>query len=1060
VSARVCRRTAWASGLVVVLVLAVVALVAVPSNPSVAVAAGTSPAVAAVSVGTGTFGSGPSVPGDPGSHTFLPADSATRSEARFSSLLPTLPAWGAAREGPGPLSGDPANPQLANYSYTTSVAAVGPSNLSAVAGAEDLSMLESGSGFFWTHGLSAAFRTTNGGDSWESSWLGQNSSWSSPSSWGYGDLTFGEPSVAGGANGTVLYAAIYTQPCNLIDVACNSTVNFTGPAGIAVARSTDSGVTWSPPAAVNNESWFKEFSLRCGSTEYAGPLPANVSDKPSVAYSAAAGEGLVSWDELSYTIATFCSSGVGEYEITDLTLSVQVSVSHNNGITWSAPKTVGRINTGDPASQIGPAPSYPLSVVYDDDYNGSATFHDIAYADSTDGGTKWNAPVDIGPDTLTYLVGGAPPDAFTVPTLPSYAVDNWSSSPDVGNEYVVVGSNLTSSVPGTPSVVFVRSAAGSGVWSSAVVLDRGDAALQYFEPTVTVGPTGRVWVVFYEMLPATGQYQLFGQYSDDGGSVWSSPFAIADTPGAPGATTLSIGSWVGAAATSAGLYSAWTDCRAATCTTDGVTAVDAALTEPVAISASVPDIPVTVTTSGTTTTGTVPLETGWDDLAGVDITVPGWTSLSNSTYWVGVFSNYTGLTSANSASTFFDFSGGSSLEANYVASPAGWVAGTVSPSAADPTVTIDGAAAVLGPYNATALSFNESVEGGLAYTVVASAAGYTSVTDHVTTVAGRSAPGPIVLARSPGWIRGTLVSPFPATLTVNGTPVGNVNPATGAFNVSVNWGAYWVNASGTGLTHSSVYVDVAPGRSSVVNLTLVGAWVDGVVSPGNATVRIDGHVAAVASGAFNVSVPAGTHTVTAAIPGYSEFSATVDPAAGRVAFVVVSITDQGVIRGTVDPVSASVLINGVVVPVVSGTFDAPLPANAVYNVTVAAPGYDDGYANVAVTPANTSFQNFTLTAAPGGCTGSCGGHGGGSPTGGASALPYSWLDVGIAAAVILGVAAVVAGLLLRPARAGSSSTEPSPPTDGPGAGASPPPNDQGIYGDPDSEPPGSDPPRY
>jgi hypothetical protein len=960
-----------------------------------------------------------------------------------------------SRAGISPLVSDPVNPELANFSSTTSVTSVGPGNQSVVVGADDLAAFEDGSGAFWSEGISAAFRTNDGGATWSSNFLGRNASWTTSGNPEYGDLAFGQPSVSGGPNGTVLYATQFAQPCNEIQGAtCNSTLNNSAPSGIAVGRSLNSAVSWQSPTPVFTAPWYRWTGIvPCAGDNWYDPVtPANYSDKPSVAYSSATGEAIVAWELLSFSDKLACIDGQIGIEIFGETLSVEVSVSLDNGVVWSAPKTIGRINTGAPSVAIGPAPSYTLSVVYDDDYNGTATSHSIAFSQSTDRGAAWSAPVDIGPYTLTFLNNGTAPDVFTVPTLPSYAVDNWTGSPFRGNEYVVVGSNLSANVPGSPSVVFVRSAAGSGSWSGATVVARANATTEYFEPTVSVGPSGRVWLVFYAMTVATGDYRLFGEYSDDGGGVWTAPFPIADTPSAPGNVVTSIGAWVGAAATSAGLYSAWTDCRWAGCAANQETAVDAALTAPVTITSGLPSVAVTSSSLGSVAAGPVPVETAWDEDAAVTVAAPAWASLANSTEWVGVFSNYSGLLSSSNSLVSFDYDGGSALSANYATGPAAWVAGTVYPASANPKVTVDGMPVSLSAYNASAVAFNVSVEAGVSVALAVTATDYDPVSELLLTTAHVAGPGPIVLIPSDGWIRGRLTSTFPATVTVNGTTVPGIDPTTGVFNVSERWGLYWVNATGPGLDSTGQYIAVLPGRSTEVNLTVVGAWVDGTVAPGNATVRLDGALVPLTNGAFNVSVLAGSHTLTASLPGYSLFRETFVAYAARVTFVAVSITDYGTIRGTVDPASAAVLVDGNVEPVVSGSFDLDVRAGATYNVTVASAGYGDGYANLVVTPANTSYANFTLTALPG-CTSGCGGHSGGSSgSTGASGNPYSWLDVGIAAAVILGAALVGAFLVRRPPRGPEVSSapaeEPAPPDEA-----------QAIYGVPGSDDPGvSEPP--
>ncbi|MGB7123795.1 MAG: sialidase family protein, partial [Thermoplasmata archaeon] len=957
--------------------------------------------------------------------------------------------------GGGPLASDPSNRELDNNSATTSVAQVGPSNQTVVVGATDTTgaTLVGDPEYFCCHGYSAAYRTNNGGASWTTGFVGANASWNQATSWSFGDFTLGEPSLAGGANGTVLYASIYAQPCAYYagGVPCNSTRNLTAPAGIAVARSTNAGVSWLAPVPVDNLSWYREFAIECSDVIYSGALPANISDEPSLAYSAASGLAIVGWDVFSYDITLSCQNGVGAYSYT-ISYLTDVSVSKNNGATWSAPRTIGRVASLTPTVAIGPAPTYPLSVVYADYVNGTASSYDFAFSHSTDRGAVWSAPADIGPATLVHPTLGAPPDAFVPATIPVLAVDDGAGSPYLGTMYVVWGDNRTGSLPGLPSVVLSRSTSGGATWSGAVVVDAASARTKYLEPTVSVGPGGRVWLAFYELNPTSGNYQLYGQYSDDAASSWTAPFAIADAASEPGPTLASIGSWIGAAATSAGLYSAWTDCRWAGCSENSVTAAYAALTTPVTVTASAAGVYATSSADGVTTGSPAPLSTAWDNGAAVGVNVSAWVPYSNTTESVAVFSNFTGIVYSTTTSVFFDFSGGSTLRANYVAASAAWVEGTVSPASAAPTVTVGGTAVALTPWNATALAFNATVEAGLRYSVNVTGSDYRTYRTNVSTSALRASSLDVALARTAGWIRGHLL-PTTATLTVNNTPVTTIAPTTGLFNVSVGWGSYWVNASGTGLDSESQYVTVLPGATTLVTINLGGGWLDGVVSPSNATVRVDGTVISVSAGTFNLTVLGGSHTVSASIPGYTGFSETVNVVPNAATTVVISLTDLGWIRGTVSPVTASVEVGGRLVPVVGGTYNVSVVGGPTYNVTASARGFTSASREVGVSPGNGSYANFTLASPPATCTTDCGTQNTTPGTAATTALPYSWLEVAIAAVVLLGVALAVAFVLLRGSGGSGPETAEDPPA---------PPPDEEIYGAEGSTagtpPPGDSPP--
>ncbi len=839
-------------------------------------------------------------------------------------------------------------------------------------------------------------------------------SWASSSSTTYGDLDFGEPSLAGG-NGTVLYAAIYAQPCALYTgLLCNNTVQlYSTDGGVAVARSTNSGTTWGAPVPVDAQPYWTLDDGNCNGSDFEYYIEdGNISDKPSVAFSPSSNVGLVAWDLFHYGLTAVCSGTTLEgFAITSETLITEASVSLNGGVTWGAPRVLDDFAAGNPTATIGPPPTDTLSVAFSDFANGTATTWSIGATQSSDNGSTWSGPADIGPRTLLNPVNASLADFPDALSIPAIAADTSTSSYS-GSLYVVFDDNRSAG-GGVPSVALVRSGNGGGSWSGESFPAAGTTQMQYLEPTVTVGPTGTVWITEYAQNRVTHAYQEYGELSTDGGNSFSAPFAISDTAGTPGFKTASLGTWIGASATSAGLFSAWTDCRWVACADAGDTAVYAAHTESVTVGANVPGVNVTVVASGANVSGPAPFATGWDFGSLAHVAVSPWVTETNTSEFVGQFHNFTGVVNSSLDPVEFDYSGGSGLVANYLQSPAGWITGTVAPAAADPVVTVGGAPASLSPSGPNALAFNVTEESGGIYTVTAHATAYLTASQVVPSTAFRASVVHFTLARADGWIRGR-VQPATATLTVNGTPVTGIDPSTGLYNVSVPWGPYWVNATGPGLTSFSQLVAVPVGTSVVINIALLGSWISGTVSPGNATVKVDGTAVTVTNGAFNVSVPGGVHTVTASEHDYAGFHTvvTVTPAHGDV--LAIALTDLGWIRGSVSPVTASVTVGGVAAPVIAGVFNVSVRGNATYNVSVAASGYHGAYDLVSVSPANGSFANFSLVAVTHTCTTSCGGGGGVTNTSlGSSAAAYTLTDVLIAGVILLGGAGLGALLLLR-----------------------------------------------
>ena len=70
------------------------------------------------------------------------------------------------------------------------------------------------------------------------------------------------------------------------------------------------------------------------------------------------------------------------------------------------------------------------------------------------------------------------------------------------------------------------------------------------------------------------------------------------------------------------------------------------------------------------------------------------------------------------------------------------------------------------------------------------------------------------------------------------------------------------------------------------------AYITGTISPGNATLTINGKVVSVNSGKFNVSVTAGNYSISASSPGYSSYSSNLSVSAGQAKNVDISLKSK------------------------------------------------------------------------------------------------------------------------------------------------------------------------
>ena len=228
---------------------------------------------------------------------------------------------------------------------------------------------------------------------------------------------------------------------------------------------------------------------------------------------------------------------------------------------------------------------------------------------------------------------------------------------------------------------------------------------------------------------------------------------------------------------------------------------------------------------------------------------------------------------ASSSQVTFGCVGGE-ISVAYRMVPAAWIVGTVVPTTAPTTITLEDATASP-PVAPTVMvvegAFNVTVVGGQTYEVNLLALAYNLSTQYVPTNPNETSWLNVTMGKEVGWIAGS-VRPKDARLSiqdpVGGAPAYPLVSPTGQFNVSRVWGAYWVNATLAGYRNCSELIEVFPGQTNAPGLigpcTLWGSRIEGTLDPASATLTIDGAPENVEYGFFNVSLP-GNATYT--VPG-------------------------------------------------------------------------------------------------------------------------------------------------------------------------------------------------
>lgn len=287
---------------------------------------------------------------------------------------------------------------------------------------------------------------------------------------------------------------------------------------ILVSRSTDDGVTWTDPAALNNTA--------DDDGEFVGDSSPQITTD---------GQGV--W--LAVWHSAYSMSGVIGTDLDILTAR-----STDNGATWTDPAplnttAIADTDKGDFWPQITTDGQGAWVAVWQSNYalgGPAGTEPDIFVARSADDGTTWTA--------ATTLNSNSPFEAG-LDQRPQVATDGlgawvavWFSSDSLG---ATIGTD--------DDILFARSTDDGANWSTAAPLNTtafSDSTEDNY-PQITTDGAGRwiaVWMSPESIVPAPG---IHVSYSTDNGATWTAPLVASGNSGPggfPQITTDGLGQWI------------------------------------------------------------------------------------------------------------------------------------------------------------------------------------------------------------------------------------------------------------------------------------------------------------------------------------------------------------------------------------------------------------------------------------------------------------------------------------------------------------------------------------
>lgn len=310
--------------------------------------------------------------------------------------------------------------------------------------------------------------------------------------------------------------------------ACTLCLQSTGqgPTGIYIQKSTDGGVSWSPPViAIDSASAYFEDKQMITLDKSAGPNYGNI---------------YIAWARFTADLSTSMiyslssTNGGQSYE-------APVRVSEGTGVQWPVPAL---------------SPNGDLFVTW---------FRYVPrgiYMDrSTDAGQTFGADLRVTTTTATSTtINGN----ILVFPFPAFMIDSSPLSPFITNMYIAYmdfsGTDM--------DIFFIRSTNNGLDWSNRIRInddDDGNGADQ-FHPWLSIDDMGVIHAVFYDRrldVPDNLLFDLFYTHSEDGGLTWSPNERITSVSSNPNQASLAglIGEYIGLSAWQGQVQMVWTDTR-------------------------------------------------------------------------------------------------------------------------------------------------------------------------------------------------------------------------------------------------------------------------------------------------------------------------------------------------------------------------------------------------------------------------------------------------------------------------------------------------------------------
>jgi hypothetical protein len=309
---------------------------------------------------------------------------------------------------------------------------------------------------------------------------------------------------------------------------------------IAVAKSTDKGVTWVTPSVVVQQ------------------LPNYIGDdKPYIAVD--------NWPSSPRAGNVYVSFTRFDWSTTVTTMTIMFSRSVDGGVSWSTPIAISPSVPSNARVVQGSMPAVgPDGTVYVAYYDSTSDGwllgnYQIIVRSSRDGGVTWSPPVVAA--TLPEVDYTLPPTNFRAwgTMFPIIAV-----GPN-GFVYIVTGSR--GATAGSSDIRFIRSTNRGASWSPPITVNDDGTDRDQFFPWITVQKDNTIHIIWGDRRddPADVFYNIYYAASVDLGVSFAPNQRVTDQQSDPSwqFNGKFIGDYFGLASTDQFVNAVWTDTRRA-----------------------------------------------------------------------------------------------------------------------------------------------------------------------------------------------------------------------------------------------------------------------------------------------------------------------------------------------------------------------------------------------------------------------------------------------------------------------------------------------------------------